>query len=168
VYTQAIKSFDGPVNAHSPAANPRKYPSASANTPFEGPHEISGLFNKLRSEIADLPSVKANKNLIVKSSYGKGNWATVPWLAIFDTLEISTTQDGTYVVFLFQEEGKGCHLKLAQGVTELTKAMKSKAVDELKRWADEIRERHVSEDAKEFDVSGGPILESKGRLCNLQ
>ena len=144
-----------------------KYPSARANTPFKGPHEISDLFNKLRKEVADLPSVKSNKNLIVKSSYGKGNWATVPWLAILDTRETSTTQDGTYVVFLFQEEGKGCHLKLAQGVTELEKAMKSKAVDELKKRADEVRERYVTEDTKEFDVSGGAKLESKGKLANL-
>lgn len=139
----------------------KKYRPARDNTPFRGPHEISELFNRLKSQIADLPCVKANKNLIVKSSYGKGNWATVPWLAILDTRETSTTQDGTYLVFLFQEEGKGCHLKLAQGVTEVFKQSgKNKAIKTLETRASVIRDRYLVQGLEEFVPTEKKVLET--------
>lgn len=144
-----------------------KYPSARATTKFGGPHEIQTLFQELRARISELDCVKNNTNLIVKSSYGKGNWAAVPWLAILDSRETDTTQDGTYVVMLFREDGQGCHLKLAQGVTVLHKALGSGATEELKRRAAEIRSKLPEMKDSDFDFSGEPTLEAEGLLGKL-
>jgi hypothetical protein len=144
-----------------------KYPSARATTPFGGPHEIQKLFQDLRVRVADLSFIKNNPNLVVKSSYGKGNWAAVPWLAVLDTRETSTTQDGTYVVLLFREDGQGCHLKLAQGVTKVFNSLGAKAPAELAKKADEIRQQFLEMQSSGFDFSGDARLGTENRLAKL-
>jgi len=118
-----------------------KYPNARAGTPFGGQHEIRALFESLKETIRSLDCIKNNQNLLVKYSYGKGNWAQTPWIAILDDRETTTTQKGTYVVILCRGDGDGCHLKLGQGVTAVTEKFGSgaSAVEELQRRADEVR-----------------------------
>ena len=118
-----------------------KYPVARKSTSFGGQHEIRSLFERLKDKVSDLQFIKSNPNLLVKYSYGKGNWALTPWIAILDDRETTSTQKGTYVVILFRSDGDGCHLKLGQGVTEITELFGSgaSAVEELQRRADEVR-----------------------------
>jgi len=144
-----------------------KYPTARATTTFGGPHEIQQLFQKLRLQVENINSIKSNPNLKVKSSYGKGNWAAVPWLAIVDTRETDTTQDGTYIVLLFKEDGRGCHLKLAQGVTKIQNAMGVAASAELKRRASDIRNQFPEMTNSGFDLSGDSRLDTENRLARL-
>ena len=59
-----------------------KYPNARATTAFGGQHEIRSLFERLKESIRSLDFIKNNQNLLVKYSYGKGNWAQTPWIAI--------------------------------------------------------------------------------------
>jgi MoxR-like ATPase len=145
----------------------KNYPDARAKSAFKGPHLISDLFNRLRIAVGALDSVESNTNLIVKTSYGKGNWAAVPWLAILDTRETSTTQDGTYVVLLFREDGKGCHLKLAQGVTELQRTLGSKASEELKKRATALRECYDTLIDRSFDRTSKDRLETEAKTAHL-
>lgn len=56
---------------------------------------------------------------IVSSSAGKGNWANVPWLAIFHKDITKSTRKGVYPVYLFKSDGSGVYLSLNQGVTDL-------------------------------------------------
>ena len=144
-----------------------KYPAARASTSFGGPHEIQRLFRELKAKVAELSFIKNNPNLVVKSSYGKGNWAAVPWLAILDSRETDTTQDGTYVVFLFREDGEGCNLKLAQGVTKLQNAMGVSATAELQRRAEDVRNQFPEMRGSGFDLSGDPRLGTENRLAKL-
>ena len=145
-----------------------KYPTARATTSFGGPHEIQRLFQELRGEVANLNFIKNNPNLVVKSSYGKGNWAAVPWLAILDSRETDTTQDGTYIVLLFREDGHGTHLKLAQGVTELRKSMgAASASTELTRRATEIRTLFPEMQNSGFDLTGAARIETENQLERL-
>ena len=118
-----------------------KYPNARATTSFGGQHEIRSLFERLKESIISLEFVKNNQNLLIKYSYGKGNWAQKPWVAILDQRETMTTQKGTYVVILFRDDGDGCHLKLGQGVTEITDefGFGANAVGELQRRAQIVR-----------------------------
>ena len=144
------------------------YPSARANTPFGGPHQIQELFKGLRREIEEIPSVKTNVNLVVKSSYGKGNWATVPWLAILDSRETDTTQDGTYIVLLFQQDGNGCQFKLAQGVTVLSGTIgRAATVQELKSRAAQVRELFPEMSDSDFSQTEGDQLEAGNGLARL-
>ena len=132
-----------------------KYPAARANTQFGGQHEIRSLFDELKDEFNSLEFVANNKNLLVKYSYGKGNWAETPWIAILDKRETTTTQKGTYVVILFRADGDGCHLKLGQGVTEIKELYGSgaSAVEELQRRADRVRTMFPNMINSEFDQS---------------
>lgn len=132
-----------------------KYPAARKSTSFGGQHEIRSLFEQLKDEVSDLQFIKSNPNLLVKYSYGKGNWAETPWIAILDKRETTTTQKGTYVVILFRSDGDGCHLKLGQGVTEIKELYGSgaSAVEELQRRADQVRAMFPSMLNSEFDQS---------------
>ncbi len=146
-----------------------KYPTARANTQFGGQHEIRSLFEKLKDEFSSLGFVANNKNLLVKYSYGKGNWAHTPWIAILDKRETTTTQKGTYVVMLFRADGDGCHLKLGQGVTEIQELYGSgvAAIEELQRRADQVRAMFPNMINSDFDQSAQLGLEKRAKLTEL-
>lgn len=146
-----------------------KYPTARANTQFGGQHEIRSLFDRLKDEFSALQFVKENKNLLVKYSYGKGNWAHTPWIAILDKRETTTTQKGTYVVMLFRADGDGCHLKLGQGVTEIQELYGSgvAAIEELQRRADQVRSMFPNMINSDFDQSAQLGLEKRAKLTEL-
>jgi MoxR-like ATPase len=144
-----------------------KYNTYRSTRPFKGPHEITRLFSALQSEVAQLPSVQENSNLQVKSSYGKGNWAAVPWVAILDTRETSTTQDGTYIVILFSEDGNHCQIKLAQGVTEVKASYKRQAVDELQKRADTARRQLANDDLIDLLPAKDSLELGGGKMARL-
>lgn len=81
----------------------------------------------------------------IKASVGQGNWAKVPWIAIFDRFVTESAQDGYYVVYLFREDIKGVFLSLNQGVTSVRQKYKSEAKNAL-----EVR-------AKDFQSQLGPL-----------
>jgi hypothetical protein len=103
----------------------------------------------------------------VVASYGKGNWATIPWVSLLDDRETRTTQDGTYVVYLFADDGRGVYVKLAQGVTKVEKELGAKASTVLEEQATRIR-AHCSDLAEVgFDISGKTDLGTSHRLAKL-
>ncbi len=69
------------------------------------------------------------KKYKVEGSPGKGNWAEVPWLCVFDKDITQTATRGFYIVYLFNADMSGVHLSLNQGWThykEKYKAAKGK------------------------------------------
>lgn len=60
---------------------------------------------------------KDRDDLVVKFSAGKGNWTQVPHFSILNTKEAKSTQDGIYIVGLFQHSMEGVYLCIGQGVT---------------------------------------------------
>jgi len=95
----------------------RDYPGARRG-PFTGTHPINSVFHDLVQLLQSSAFVKEFPTLRVRFSTGQGNWARVPWIAILDDRNTTTTQSGVYCVFLFREDGSGVYLTLAQGVTE--------------------------------------------------
>ncbi len=145
-----------------------KYPSARASSRFSGDHEVYKLFALLKDEISNLKFIKDNPSLKVKFSCGQGNWAAIPWVAILDKNETTSTQRGTYIVLLFGEKGEGCHLKLAQGVTDLQNDLgKTAAIAQLIRQAKKIRELFSMQDVLDFDLSGDPRLDLTNTTAKL-
>ncbi|WP_434778908.1 MrcB family domain-containing protein [Neisseria sp. Ec49-e6-T10] len=78
--------------------------------------------NKLASFIRnDIPKriiknvVSSTENLKFSGSCGMSQWSEVPWIAVLDKRITSTTQEGFYVVYLFQADMKGVYLSLNQG-----------------------------------------------------
>ena len=68
------------------------------------------LPDKLKTIIID-----TRKILLFKGGIGKGQWATVPWIAVLDKNLTTTVSKGVYIVYLFCADGSGVYLTLNQG-----------------------------------------------------
>lgn len=144
-----------------------RYGAARRSQQFAGHHEIKELFSQARRFLAQSPTVASREHISVVASYGKGNWATIPWISLLDDRETHTTQSGTYVVYLFREDGQGCYLKLAQGVTSAEKEFGPGASEVLGERAQEIRQRCSHLEDRGFDLSGKTSLATTQRLGKL-
>lgn len=140
-----------------------RYDEARRTIRFAGNHEIKELFTGARRILQDSPEVIRRPNINVVASYGKGGWAAIPWISLLDLRETDTTQDGTYIVYLFEEGGNGMYVKLAQGVTAPKKQFgATKAVEVLEQRATDLRRQceHLAE--RGFDLSGRTDLHTEG------
>lgn len=144
-----------------------RYKTARATQNFGGQHEIRELFTQARRTLEDWAPVKSRPHLHVVASYGKGNWATIPWISLLDDRETKTTQDGIYAVYLFREDGQGVYLKLAQGVTKAEKELGARAFAVLEERASALRAGCSGLSAEGFDLSGHSDLGTAHRLAKL-
>lgn len=81
------------------------------------------------------------QRLLVKGSPGQGNWAQVPWIAVFDPAVTNSATRGYYVVYLFSHDMERVYLSLNQGTTAVHEEFGSGALDELARRAGLMRAR---------------------------
>ena len=98
-------------------------------------HPIHFRFRELRSELEDV--IDERSGYLVKDSVGQGQWAQVPWAAIFDELVTNSAQRGYYAVYLFSHDGTRVFLSLNQATTEATQQFGSDYVGVLKTRAAE-------------------------------
>lgn len=106
--------------------------SAFSGSPF-------GTF--VRSEI---PNVIYNTGLVdpqgylITGSVGQGNWATIPWICIFDRSITTSATKGVYIVYLLSKTGDSLYITFNQGCTDIRnthskqdtiKIMREKAAD---------------------------------------
>ncbi|BCC04574.1 MULTISPECIES: MrcB family domain-containing protein [Bacillus cereus group] len=112
--------------------------------------------NDIATEIIRLPFIN-EKQYSVIGSVGKGNWATVPWIALMHRDITTSTQRGYYIVYLFSEDMQRLYLTIGQGVTETTK-------EEMQKIKEEIREQiHMSDKVKKDDeIFLGTSQKAKG------
>ena len=143
------------------------YPAFRKTEAFGGSHVIRELFLQATQILEESDIVRARRHLNVVGSWGKGNWATVPWISILDDRETRTTQDGTYVVYLFRADGKGCYLKLAQGVTRISEQLGAAAGAKLAESAAKIRSYCADLVDLGFDLSGNTELGADQKLAKL-
>lgn len=100
--------------------------------------------NDIATDIIRLPFIN-EKQYSVIGSVGKGNWATVPWIALMHRDITTSTQRGYYIVYLFSEDMQRLYLTIGQGVTETSK-------EEMQKIKEEIREQiHMSQKVKKDD-----------------
>lgn len=93
----------------------------------------------VRREVPDVIKelLPYSERYMVHGSAGQGNWARVPWVAVFDRLITDTAQNGYYVVYLVKEDFSGAYLSLNQGVTiaknlyeaDAKEALRARAID---------------------------------------
>lgn len=74
-------------------------------------------------------------------SAGQGNWANVPWVAVFDRLITDTAQDGYDIVYLVKEDYSGVYISLNQGVTTIRNVYGSDAKEALRARAGDFLAR---------------------------
>src|ERR1051325_3027426 len=98
--------------------------SAASRTPIKQ-NPLAQFIRNAPANIATiLPSLERYK---VDASPGAGNWAAVPWLAVFDVLVTETAQAGHYPVYLFRADMAAAFLSLNQGVTDVIRKYKADA-----------------------------------------
>ena len=82
---------------------------------FPGNGEMKRLIefelpDKLKTIIMDDRQI-----LLFEGAIGRGQWATIPWVAVIDKNLTTTVSQGVYIVYLFCADGSGVYLTLNQG-----------------------------------------------------
>ena len=78
------------------------------------------LARAVRHDLPDaIRAVIPEERYPVEGSSGQGQWAEVPWAAVFDRLITNTARQGFYIVYLFRSDLSGVYLSLNQGVTSI-------------------------------------------------
>jgi len=103
--------------------------SAAVIQPFTG--NAVAEFVRREVPLAVKQVIGENDRYKVHGSPGQGNWARVPWVAVYDRFITETAQDGFYVVYLVKEDFSGVYLSLNQGVTTIRRVYGSDAKDAL-------------------------------------
>jgi 5-methylcytosine-specific restriction protein A len=117
---------------------------AEYETASKAPFSAHPLAAFIRHEAADEVSASlgaARKGLVCQGSAGAGNWAEVPWIAVFDPLVTDSATRGYYVVYLFSAQGTSVHLSLNQGTTATREEFGSEARRVLTERATFMRSR---------------------------
>jgi 5-methylcytosine-specific restriction protein A len=115
------------------------YAKAKADPPKGHP-----LGDFIRHEAADTVMAALGEHgagLLVEGSAGAGNWAAVPWIAVFDPAITLSATRGYYVVYLFHAIEPVVHLSLNQGTTAVREEFGTRAREILQDRADLMRKR---------------------------
>lgn len=82
------------------------------------------------------------QNYLITGRVGYGNWATIPWLGIFNKSITTTATQGVYIVYLLASDGNSLYLTLNQGCTKTKSGhTKEEAIRTLREKAKEIVSR---------------------------
>jgi 5-methylcytosine-specific restriction enzyme A len=101
------------------------------------------LANYIRQEAPSVLTVLASRSdgrFKCKGSAGAGNFAAVPWLAVFDNLVTTSATQGYYVVYLFAHDGN-IFLSLNQGTTAVRREFGKSTAAVLRDRASLMRAR---------------------------
>lgn len=86
--------------------------------PFAG-HSMGVFFrNEIPNGIYNTGIVDS-KDYLITGSVGQGNWATVPWVCIFDREITTSATKGVYIVYLLAKDGNTLYLTFNQGCTKI-------------------------------------------------
>tara|TARA_R110002096_G_scaffold194791_10_gene377225 strand:- start:11549 stop:12499 length:951 start_codon:yes stop_codon:yes gene_type:complete len=112
---------------------------AAKEQPFAG----HALANFIRHDIPEYLEevIGPSDRYFAHGSAGQGNWANVPWVAIFDRLITDTAQDGYDIVYLVKEDYSGVYISLNQGVTTIRNVYGSDAKEALRARAGDFLAR---------------------------
>lgn len=116
-----------------------------------------------RAENALAELTREYPHIVVSTTVGKGNWATVPWIALLDQRLTDSTQHGVYLVYLFRADMTGVYATFNQGVTKLRKAIGwNAAKKKLIEVAEAQRARFRSRLRPAFTCADGIDLRATG------
>lgn len=115
------------------------YPDA-VTAPLEG-HSLAQFIRGEAAENVSAALGELGAGLVVEGSPGQGNWATVPWISVFDPAITTSATRGYYVVYLYHAHYPAVHLSLNQGTTAVRKEFHGRAREILKDRADLMRKR---------------------------
>lgn len=117
------------------------YAKARISEPFTK-NPLGEIMRKQIPKVIEKLAFFDAENYLMKGSIGQGNWASVPWFAIFDSRITTKAQKGVYIVYLFSSDGERLFITLNQGATELKDQLKaSGALQKLQEIGDTIRNK---------------------------
>ena len=130
----------------------REYPiekkKSLANNPF-----ANFITNEVPENIFETDIIK-REEYIVKGSVGQGEWAAVPWVAIYDKNITTSAQKGEYIVYLLSVDDKILYLTFNQGCTELkNKYGKIETIKKLKEKSSFIQKNIESRGFSKENIS---------------
>ena len=140
----------------------REWPEAKRQTLTDNPYG-SFVRRDIPDKLYESGLVDSDKYLIT-GSVGQGNWATIPWVAVFDRTITTTATKGIYIVYLLSSDAKRLYLTFNQGCSEISAQHgKPETIQILHQRAEEIRSRV---DSRGFvvssDINLGDNLPTKG------
>jgi hypothetical protein len=138
------------------------YPGARAGEGgnFGSDHPVYQMFEALASALGVLAPVVSRPHIRVKAGAGQGNWARVPWVALMDERETTSTQKGVYGVLLFRQDATGVYVTFNQRVTELKRLHGTvEAREILKQRAQRLHELLSAEPAARRGFQSGDIID---------
>jgi hypothetical protein len=117
-------------------------------------------FQNIAASLRSAPDVARFKNIVIQWSAGRGNWATVPWVAALDSRETSKTSEGVYLIYLFRADLSGVYLTLNQGASWLMAGSGGRGNMQLRQRASQLRSRSGLLKDAGFEVNPGIDLRS--------
>jgi MrcB-like, N-terminal domain len=142
-----------------------KYGPIRSTTPFGQHGPLKVLLNEVRTGLQEMSSLRAYPHVSVSWSLGAVNWADIPWVALMDDRETTSTQRGKYVVFLFPQDTSGVFLTLNQGVTDIIeKKGRAEGRQVLREEASIIRNLVGEQLSGRFQLDDGIDLHTDGAL----
>lgn len=115
------------------------YDSARSE-PLKGHPLALAIRTSWPSKARELIGTSLASELRVKASEGQGRWADAPWLAIFHSEITSGAMSGFYPVYLFEPGFRTVCLVMGQGAESLVRSMGKRALPELSRRAELLRQ----------------------------
>ncbi len=84
--------------------------------PFKDNYLAKHIRNNAKESVEKKALIDVSKYK-VDGSPGKGNWAEIPWIGVFDKNITTSAEKGYYIVYLFRADMSGFYLSLNQGWT---------------------------------------------------
>lgn len=143
------------------------YPTDNIGTPLSE-HEAREIVEQRLPDV--VRDILNDSDLVIKGSVGQGMWTSIPWVAVMDPRETTSTQNGVYVVYLFEPRRGKVRLTLNQGVTDLKNEQGITAAREaLRSKAKEVRDelsldRFQAEETMFENASSMPKLYGPGTI----
>lgn len=133
------------------------------------PMKNNNVADRIRHGMDDIPDTKniSSSRFQFYGSSGKGAWAEVPWIGLFDVITFKlSAQQGVYLVYLLSSDHKRMYLSLNQGWTSFKKKYgTTKGLQKLKNTTVSIR--NIIKDKflynikdPVYDINLGSVLEN--------
>lgn len=129
-------------------------------------HELAVYVRQQSADIlANTISIDSEKYK-VKASVGQGQWADVPWIAVFDKSITQSATEGYYIVYLFRADMSGVYLSLNQGWTYFKNRYKTKLGREKITQVSDVWKNELSSTLNDFSYEK-INLKNEGKMNSL-
>ncbi len=121
-------------------------------------HTLGTYFRNDIPNIIYQTGIVNSQEYLITGSVGQGQWATVPWICIFDRKITTTATKGVYIVYLLSRDGESLYLTFNQGCTDIRRSHTKRETIKLMHENTEAIRSKI--DPREFVANGSVNLGS--------